>query len=228
MKQGIIIQGPTNFYKELADHYSQFENVVWATWNDESVIRLDYIRNKGIKVILVEKPKVFGYMNVNMQVKSSFAGVNYLEDKVDEALKVRSDTIVTNLDKLLPKLQGKQLSFMATCKTGVRKDLAYDLVYYHDSHDYPADNVIYGKIEDLKLMFDFQINEIIPVPPEALIAWNYMSNKGIEFKLDYQTMIDGGISFFLQECLDENVEVNWLKKAVNLIDWYKSKEVYDW
>ena len=228
MKQGIVIQGPTEYYKELADYYSQFNNVVWATWNDESVIRLNYIRDKGIEVILVEKPEVFGYMNVNMQVKSTFAGVSYLENKVDEVLKVRSDTIVTNLDKLLPRLQGKQLSFMATCKTGVRKDLAYDLVYYHGSHDYPADNVIYGKIEDLKLMFDFQIDEMLPIPPEALIAWNYMSNKGIEFKLDYQTMIDGGISFFLQECLDENVEVNWLKKEVNLVDWYKAKEVYDW
>ena len=228
MRQGIIIQGPTEYYKELADYYSKFNNVVWATWNDESVVRLDYIRSKGIKVILVEKPEVFGYINVNMQVKSTFAGINYFKGKVDEALKVRSDTIITNLDKLLPKLKNRQLAFMATCKTGVRKDLAYDLVYYHDSHDYPADNVIYGKIEDLKLMFDFQIDEILPIPPEALIAWNYMTNKGIEFKLDYQTMVDGGISFFLQECLDENVEVNWLKKEVNLVDWYKAKEVYDW
>lgn len=228
MKQGIVIQGPTEYYKELADYYSQFNNVVWATWNDESVIRLDYIRDKGIEVILIEKPEVLGYMNVNMQVKSSFIGISYLEDKVDEVLKVRSDTIVTNLDKLLLRLKNKQLAFMATCKTGVRKDLAYDLVYYHDSHDYPADNVIYGKIGDLKLMFDFQIDETIPVPPEALIAWNYMTNKGIKFKLDYQTMVDGGVSFFLQECLDENVEVNWLKKKVNLVDWYKAKEVYDW
>ena len=228
MKQGVIIQGPVNFYKEMADHYSKFDNVVWATWNDESITRLDYIRNKGIEVILVEKPKVFGYMNVNMQVKSTFAGVNYLEDKVDEALKVRSDTIITNLDRLLLRLQGRQLSFMATCKTGIRKDLTYDLVYYHDSHDYPADNVIYGKVEDLKLMFDFQIDEMLFIPPEALITWNYMVNKGIEFKLDYQTMVDNGISFFLQDCLDENVAVNWLKKQVNLVDWYKDKKVYDW
>ena len=146
MKQGIVIQGPTEYYKELADYYSKFENVVWATWNDESLIRLDYIRSKGIEVVLVSKPEVSGYMNVNMQIKSSFVGVHYLKDKVDEILKVRSDTIITNLDKLLPRLQGKQLAFAATCKTGVRKDLAYDLVYYHDSHDYPADNVIYGKI----------------------------------------------------------------------------------
>ena len=228
MKQGIVIQGPTEYYKELADHYSQFNNVVWATWNDESIVRLDYIRNKGIEVILVEKPEVFGYMNVNMQVKSSFAGISYLEGKVDEVLKVRSDTIVTNLDKLLPRLENRQLAFMATCKTGVRKDLGYELVYYHTSHDYPADNVIYGKIYDLKLMFDFQIDELIPIPPEALIAWNYMTNKGIKFKLDYQSMVDGGIGFFLQECLDEGVEVNWLKRGANLVDWYKSKEVYDW
>ena len=228
MKQGIVIQGPTEYYKELADYYSQFDNVVWTTWNDESVIRLDYIRNKGIEVILVEKPEVFGYMNVNMQVKSTFAGVSYLEGKVDEVLKVRSDTIVTNLNKLLPRLKNRQLAFMATCKTGVRKDLAYDLVYYHDSHDYPADNVVYGKVEDLKLMFDFQIDETLPIPPEALIAWNYMTNKGIEFKLDYQTMINGDISFFLQDCLDENVKVNWLKRDANLVDWYKAKEVYDW
>ena len=228
MRQGIVIQGPTEYYKELVDYYSKFENVVWATWNDESLARLDYIRSKGIKVILVEKPEVLGYMNVNMQVKSSFAGVSYLEGKVDEVLKVRSDTIVTNLDKLLPRLQGKKLSFIATCKTGVRKDLAYDLVYYHDSHDYPSDNVIYGKIEDLKLMFDFQIDETLPIPPEALIAWNYMTNKGIEFKLDYQTMVDNDISFFLQDCLDKNVEVNWLKQKVNLVDWYKDKKIYDW
>jgi hypothetical protein len=74
MKQGIVIQGPTDYYKELADHYSKFENVVWATWNDESVVRLDYIRSKGIEVVLLEKPKFPGYMNVNMQLASSYAG----------------------------------------------------------------------------------------------------------------------------------------------------------
>ena len=229
MKQGIVIQGPTEYYKELADYYSKFENVVWATWNDESLTRLDYIRSKGIEVILVEKPTIPGYMNVNMQLASSYAGVNRLfELGIDEALKVRSDTIVTNLDKLLPRLQGRKLAFMATCKVGVRKDIAYDLVYYHNSHDYPADNVIYGKVEDLLLMFDFQIDEILAIPPEALITWNYMTNKGMVFHLSYKNMVHEGISFFLQDCLDEKVEMNWLKRGVNLVDWYKDKTVYEW
>tara|TARA_B100001564_G_scaffold154537_1_gene129761 strand:- start:1836 stop:2516 length:681 start_codon:yes stop_codon:yes gene_type:complete len=226
MKQGILIQGPTEFYKELTDYYSQFDNVVWSTWNNESVVRLDYITSKGIKVILVEPPKFPGYMNVNMQLRSTYEGL--MAHNVDELLKVRSDTIVTNLDKLLPKLKGKQLSFMATCKEGVRGDLVYDLVYLHTSHDYPADNVIYGNIDELKIMFDFQIDELLSIPPEALITWNYMTNKGIEFKLNYQTMVDNGMSFFLKDCLDEDVEVNWLKRKVNLVDWYKDTTVYEW
>ena len=226
MKQGILIQGPTEFYKELTDHYSQFDNVVWSTWNNESVVRLDYIKSKGIKVILVEPPKFPGYMNVNMQIRSTYEGL--MAHNVDEILKVRSDTIVTNLDKLLPKLKGKQLSFMATCKEGVRGDIVYDLVYLHTSHDYPADNVIYGNVDELKIMFDFQIDELLSIPPEALIAWNYMANKGIEFKLNYQTIVDNGMSFFLKDCLDEDVKVNWLKRGVNLVDWYKDTTVYEW
>ena len=237
MKQGILIQGPTEFYKEMADHYSQYDKVVWSTWDNESVVRLDYIKSKGIEVILVQPPKFVGYMNVNKQLRSTYEGLSYFQkenccvpfnEKIEEVLKVRSDTIITNLDKLLPKLKGNHMSFMATCKEGVRKDLVYDLVYFHTSHDYPADNVVYGKLGDMIVMFDFQIEELLQVPPEALITWNYMTNKGIEFKLNYQNMIDNGITFFLKDCLDENVEVNWLKRKVNLVDWYKDKTVYEW
>jgi hypothetical protein len=167
-------------------------------------------------------------MNVNMQVKSTFEGIKALENKVEEVLKVRSDTIVSNLPDLMSELKGRQLSFMATCKTGVRKDLAYDLIYYHTSHDYPSDNVIYGKVKDMLMMFDFQIEELLPIPPESLIAWNYMVNKDIEFKLEYQHMINNGISFFTNICLDKKIDVYWLKQNVNLVDWYKDKTVYDW
>ena len=46
--QGIIIQGPTKYYKEMGDFYSQFNNIVWSTWEDEPKEHLDYISNKGI------------------------------------------------------------------------------------------------------------------------------------------------------------------------------------
>jgi len=226
--QGIVLQGPTDYYKEVADHYSKFDNVVWAIWDDEYQFQIDYIKSKGIEVILVKKPLYPGYLNVNLQVKSTFEGIKALEGKVDEILKVRSDTIISNLDHLLDSLKGRQLSFMATCKEGVRKDLEYHLIYHHTSHDYPSDNIIYGKIEDMLLMFDFQIDEMLPIPPEALIIWNYMENKNMEFKLNYQNLIDNDISFFTDICLDKEVGVYWLKMAVNLVDWYKDKTIYDW
>lgn len=227
--QGIVIQGPTNYYKELSDHYQNYENVVWSTWYNEPKNNIDYIKSKGIDVIETSLPSFNGYMNVNYQVLSSFIGIQYLEDKnISEVLKVRSDTIVTNLDKLLPKLKGKKLSFMALAKEGVRKDCYYELEYVHSSHDYPADNVIYGNVENLSTMFDFQVDEMMSIPPEALITWNYLVSKDVNFNLNYEHLINNGVSFFLQECLEENVEVNWLKRNVNLVDWYKDKTVYKW
>jgi hypothetical protein len=110
----------------------------------------------------------------------------------------------------------------------LEKILAYDLVYYHDSHDYPADNVVYGKKDDLIDMFNFQIDEMLQIPPESLITWNYMVNQDMTFHLSYDNMINEGISFFTQDCLDENVKVNWLKREVNLVDWYKDRTVYEW
>jgi hypothetical protein len=93
-EQNGVIQGPTDYYKEVADLF-KYPNVVWSTWSDESVVRLEYIRSKGIEVVLVDKPQFPGYMNVNMQVKSTYEGIKYLEGKVDEVLKVRSDTIIS-------------------------------------------------------------------------------------------------------------------------------------
>lgn len=227
--QGIVIQGPTNYYKELSDYYYQFDNVVWSTWDNEPKENIDYIKSKGIEVIINGLPYFNGYMNVNFQVLSTYKGIEFLENKnIKEVLKVRSDTIVTNLDKLLPKLKGKELSFMALAKEGVRTDCYYELEYPHYSHDYPADNVIYGTAENLSTMFNFQVDEMLSIPPEALITWNYLVSKDIDFNLNYNHLIDNGISFFLQDCLDENVEVNWLKRKVNLVDWYKDKTVYEW
>ena len=50
----------------------------------------------------------------------------------------------------------------------------------------------------------------------------------IDFRLEYQHIIDNGISFFTDICLDKGVDVHWLKQNVNLVDWYKDRTVYDW
>ena len=79
-KQGIVIQGPTEYYKELADYYQQFDYVVWSTWEGEPQENIDYIESKNIEVIQSELPSFNGYMNVNFQVLSTFEGVKYLAE----------------------------------------------------------------------------------------------------------------------------------------------------
>jgi hypothetical protein len=42
--QGIVIQGPTTYYKETIEKYKNISNVVWSTWEDEPVTNLNYIK----------------------------------------------------------------------------------------------------------------------------------------------------------------------------------------
>ena len=43
--QGIIIQGPTNYFKEVADHYSQYPNVVWTIETGHQMSLLHFCRS---------------------------------------------------------------------------------------------------------------------------------------------------------------------------------------
>ena len=79
--QGIIIQGPTNYCKEIIDCYVDIPNVVFSTWNDEPKENIDYLKSKGMDVIQSSKPTFSGYLNINYQTLSTFAGIQYLEDK---------------------------------------------------------------------------------------------------------------------------------------------------
>ena len=105
--QGIVIQGPTNYYKKIIEHYKHIPNIVWSTWEDEPIDNLKYIEN-NIPLIVNKKPSFPGYLNVNLQVLSTFSGIEYLvNNNVTEILKIRGDIIVSDIDKLLYVLKGK-------------------------------------------------------------------------------------------------------------------------
>ena len=121
--QGIVIQGPTNYYKEIVECYKNIPNVVWSTWDDEPSENIEYI-GKYIPVILNKKPLFPGYLNVNMQTVSTMGGISYLKEKgINEILKVRGDIIITNITKFLSILKGKDMAFLAIAKEGARKDI---------------------------------------------------------------------------------------------------------
>ena len=62
--QGIVIQGPINYYKEIVECYENIPNTVVSTWEDEPEESIKYIESFGIPVILNKKtffPRIFKY-----------------------------------------------------------------------------------------------------------------------------------------------------------------------
>lgn len=228
--QGIVIQGPTAYAKQILESYTSIENIVWSTWEGEDNIEL--IKSKNIHVIQSPKPTIPGYMNINFQTLSTYVGINYLKNKgVTEILKVRSDLKINSPQTLLNSLKGKKMSFLSLCKPNIRP-LYYDLVYEHTSFDFPGDLIMYGKTNEIEKCFNFQLEDTKPIPPEALIAYSYLSQSNIDFSFDYNHLIDSGISFFAQDCLDNNIEIDWLKRSdeeplwKNILNHSADKELY--
>ena len=230
--QGIIIQGPTTYSKEIVDCYQDIPNVVFSTWDTEPQENIDYIKSKNIEVIQLPKPSSPGYLNINYQTLSTFNGIQYLKDKgITEGLKIRSDYHVSNLKLLLSILKNRSLSFLSICKPEVRP-LYYELEYTHTSFDFPVDHIIYGTLDNLEKCFDFQLEENLLIPPESLIAYSYFSNSNLEFKLDYDTFIKNNISFFVNDCINNNIDITLLKKEYthikDMIKLHSDKNQYEY
>jgi len=228
MNQGVVIQGPTNYCREIIDCYQNIPNIVFSTWDDEPQENIDYIKSKNIDVVQTSKPIFPGHLNINYQVLSTYVGLEYLKSKnVTEVLKIRSDLKPNDINLLLDILRQRPLSFLAICKPNIRP-LYYELGYNHTSFDFPVDLFLYGSVENMIKCFNFQIEETLPIPPEALIAYNYFSNSNLEFKLDYNTFIKNNISFFMNDCLKNNIKVKWLKNNLDLIELHSDKNQYDY
>jgi len=230
--QGIIIQGPTTYCKEVIDCYQDIPNVVFSTWDGEPQENIDYIKSKNINVIQSIKPLIPGYLNINYQTSSTFNGIQYLKNKgITEGLKIRSDYHIDNLKLLLNILKNKSLSFLSICKPDVRP-LYYELGYIHTSFDFPVDHIIYGTLDNLEKCFNFQLEENLLVPPEALIAYSYFYNSNLEFKLDYDIFIKNNISFFMNDCIDNNINITLLKEKYtnikNMIKTHSDKNLYNY
>lgn len=226
--QGVIIQGSTDYCRSILESYRDIPNVVFSTWDDEPLENINYIKSNKIEVIQSTKPSFNGYLNINYQTLSTYKGIHFLKDKgVTEALKIRGDLKPNNVKLLLDILKGKSLSFLAICKPNVRP-LYYELEYIHNSFDFPVDLLLYGNLENLEKCFNFQTEENYIIPPESLISYNYFSNSGIEFKLDYDIFIKNNISFFMNECIQHDIKINWLKKNIELIYSHSDRKIYNY
>lgn len=222
--QGIVIQGPTQFYKEVVANWLGWPNVVWSTWEDEPKEAIEYIANNKIYVLLNKRPEFRGDANINLQALSTYNGINFLRNHgVKEVLKIRSDHTISDVKPFLESLYGRKIAFLAMANASKRGGFYYNLEYEHFAHDYPSDNIVYGDINEMSLMWNFQTSQIYMVPPESMVIYNWMVSKGFKFDLDFNYLQRCGVSFFLRDCVNKNINIQWLKKNQSLIELYNNE-----
>jgi WavE lipopolysaccharide synthesis len=107
---GVVMQGPLilkdNFTYNSCKLYCKFfpnSKFILSTWIGEDVSTIDKIRNLGWIVILNEPPTNRGYANINMQIKSTFAGISEMKklyDGIKFVVKTRTDQRIYNKNAL--------------------------------------------------------------------------------------------------------------------------------
>lgn len=210
--QAILLQGSTQYgLEKICNFYKQFTNTIWSTWDDEPLENLKKIENSGITLILNKKPKFAGYLNINLQFCSTFLGIDFLkkEKNITEVIKVRSDILAWGIERLLNKLKGKDISFM--CYFNMSHPEYYLNEKYHYTMDFPKDFVIFGNIETMYNIFNFQMEYLSPIPSEAIILRNYLKYKCFEYNTDYDYIKKIGIDFFMKYEKECDLYFYWLK-----------------
>ena len=223
---GIAIQGPTNMVKEMSIFWSNFDcPIVWATWSDEPARNILKIERSGIEVILIDKPNYSGYLNCNMQFKSSLAGLKRLEEMhVKHALKIRHDCVFYGLEKLWPI--NAEISF----EHSYNPQHCFEIVYrlpknlkqksgegkFHLGCDYPADLCIFGNMDVLLKVFDLYMEYNQPIPPESLILKQWLDLKGLEDNFTPEFLKSNGLHYFGPDAIKTGASLIWMKLNWNM------------
>lgn len=131
MKSILLLQGPSTFDNEITNFYK--DDVLFSTWVGE--------RSSLKNTTYVNKPKIFGIGNSNLQFSGCLAGCNYAESlEFNYVLKIRSDLLLQNYSDIIKCLNKDKLSF---------------LFYHNWSGGYLADYIIGGPTKLLKKVWDY-------------------------------------------------------------------------
>ncbi len=107
----IVIQGPTDYYKEILLNLSPNQHYIWSTWDDEPKNNLNAIAEK-INLVTSIKPSFPCIANVNLQCLSTVRGIESANSEF--VFKTRGDMIFSNIDLLMDIIMAnnKEMSFI--------------------------------------------------------------------------------------------------------------------
>jgi hypothetical protein len=182
---GIVIQGPIiqrttleicKFYKQI---YPQVR-IVLSTWEDEDVALFDALCDEKFAVVQSSKPDIPGPSNINMQIRSTVAGINKLQDqKCNYILKTRTDILLGNpsfLNYLIRmQLKGKPQALVFSSFNSFLFRLFS-----------PSDQVMFGKASDIARFWSIDLISDYEekIFPEKYLFMKYLHSHGYETRED--------------------------------------------
>ena len=175
-KLGILLQGPIilkdNFTFNMLVLYKHIypkSEIVLSTWDIESLEEIEKIKKIGVTVLKNKKPVFYGTQNINLQLTSTKAGLNYLkEQQVDYVLKCRTDQRITkqidfinyflNLLKQFP-LDNTKLLKGRLIITGLNS-------FAHRLYGV-SDMLMFGNTDDMLLYWDIDLQKEVAILNET-------------------------------------------------------------
>jgi len=203
MKTGIVIQGPLHDERcvnLLIECYkSQKSNCVISTWDDQPTELINKLVSENFPLIINKRENVeyVGWSNCNLQFYSSSSGLSsFLETDYSHLLKIRTDTIPSDIDKFLEILSNKpkeKLIFMCWI-TGT------EIEYFVDFFSFGPKN----KVFDLWNIYQAETEK--PMFTEQYLLFKNMGISDPKFN-----QIRDEYEFCLKEMFESGLRLDWEK-----------------
>jgi len=197
---GVVIQGQVEgeveFIKETIKLYQrQFmgSKIVVSTWDSTKESTISQLHDLGVEVVISEIPDTVGFGNVNLQLKSSIAGLEFASSfGLKYLLKTRSDqrlyspTAISQLKHYVEQypvfettsVQSARLVTLSSSYTvyGLSDFLTFG--YSADVVSYWQSEFVSGSIASFELRSDDSASEIKTITPEVYLCASFLERTG--------------------------------------------------
>jgi hypothetical protein len=164
LMQGPVIKKAGFTYETLKLYRKIYPNIriILSTWDNTDTKLLDGISKLNISVITSKLPMIPGDSNINFQLKSTIAGLEYLKDfNIKYVLKTRTDQRIYSTSNYL-LFMGKILEAFPIKKEYLQKRLLVSNLNMFRRRKYCiSDMFMFGTLDDMKLFWNLPLQEEI-------------------------------------------------------------------
>jgi hypothetical protein len=246
----VIIQGNIIFKNDftlnsITQYLELFRgaDIILSTWDEYSSSQLKPFYELGVHVLLNEKPQFSGLANVNLQIKSTLAGLNFAIERGNKyAIKTRTDQRIFGLNIIDGFLSLQNCFYKHENNTNSRRIITCSLGSYANRLYSLSDMFQFGRASDLKLFWsaDFQLKseienfklkknishiESIQYLPEVYLMTSYINKMGIKVDWTYKQSTSIIANHFI--VVDRStIDLYWNKYTLNekWKEYYNSKD----